>query len=231
MRLEGNNLVCETETCCMCGNNGLPPGKAPGRKACPDCKGTRRGKRGGKDGCRTCYNGTVPDWDNPVDCGCCEGTGIVPETLTSYLTGDERRKIVSLIPLRLFFADRGMSFNESYIGIGTVYSVGDYGRTWEALSMGGLKAESFLERIREELAAGTSLQACKIADKEGNLCNHIAVIVNREGYSIWASYTDDSTDLLKQANGQPSVAAGILIGTRIYNEGGNGTLAAATGLF
>lgn len=229
MRLEGNKIILEDETCHMCGSNGLPIGKAPSRKPCPTCNGTRRGKRGGRNGCKDCFTGTVADWDNPITCDCCDGLGKVPETMTSFMRGERKREIIDALPIKLFFADRGSTFNEAYLGLGTVYAMNDYGRAWQRLEARDDESiNDFLSEIRDDLNE-TTVQGCKIADKDGTLVNHLLVIVHRNGYSVRPSKTEDSSDVIMQANGEPSEAAGMLLGSLIAGQGGNGTLAAATG--
>lgn len=213
MRLENNQLILEKEECVFCSMNRLPKGKTASRKACPTCKGKGRGPRGGKGGCQECMgNRKVPDWDTPVDCKCCDGTGEVPETMTSYINEECKKEVIDSLPIKLFFAERGMSFNESYLGIGTIFSCSDYGRTWDKLESRSQESiRNFLEQIRKEILE-SGLQACKIADDDGILINHIVVIVNQGGYSVRPSKTNDSSDIVRKVNKEPLEAAATIHG-------------------
>ena len=224
MKIVNGKIELETEKCVWCSSNNLDKGKAPGKKPCGTCKGTRRGKRGGLNGCKDCYSGTECDWDNPIECNGCEGAGEQQETLTSYLPVEAFKTLT----FKVYIADRGISFNESYIGVGTVWSCGDYGRAWEVVS--GEDDEEVIQKfIHNVLDDASGVQACKITAsmQDPTVCNHVAIIVNRGGYSLRAAFTDDASDVLKQVNGEPSVSLGKLIGMKVYNDGGNGTLAAA----
>lgn len=230
MRVEDGKLVLEMEPCSCCDHPKVPAGRQPGRKPCPTCNGTRRGPRGGKNRCRDCFTGSVPDFENHEVCGNCNGSQEQPETMTSILSKVQRQAIIGHLNFRLYIADRGMSFNESYLGLGTIYSVGDYGAAFELLADADEDTRTkFLEGLRDEIN-GSSLQPCKVANNETReLCNHIAVVVHRGGYSLRPAYTEDASDVLATANGEPSEALGMILGQMVHANGGNGTLAAATG--
>lgn len=215
-------ISLDTEPCSCTWGNGTP-GKQPGRKTCPTCNGTRRGPRGKIGGCRACYNGTVPDFANLVTCERCNGTASVPETTCSRLPDDVRRMFWDITPVRVFLADRGISFNESYLGLGTLYSMADYGRAWEGMEK---DREGTLRKITDEMRK-ESIQATTIMDKSKRLCDHIVVIITRGGYSVRPSFKADSTDLIRRANGELAEPVALMVGAQLAEKNMNGTLIAA----
>lgn len=233
MRLEGNKIVLGMEPCLCSMPPFVKPGFVAGRKNCPKCKGTRRGPRGGRGGCRECFNGKVADFDNPVQCPRCEGTKEVEETYCSRPSEDIVRQILENREIRVFFAQRGMSFNESYLGLGLIGGCTDYGRTWKELESRSQEViDTFIKKVYEEIVRRSN-QVCHITKSKNDLTlfHHAVIIVNPDGYSVRPSFTDDSTDVLKQANGEPSVAAGTMLGMHVCNNGGHGVIAAATGKY
>lgn len=200
MKIEQGKVILETQTCHMCGHNRLPQGMAPG----PFVNGE-------------------PDWDNPRICDCCGGTGKVGEDRFSFMP----EGMMKTIPIKLYLQDRNISFNESYIGIGCIWSCLDQGRAWEQIGKDQAGVNAFMREIRKEVDEDTS-QASKITDENLNVCNHIAVIVNKGGYSLRAVFSEDASDLLNKASGELPEPIGIMFGIQVANNGENGTLAAAT---
>lgn len=165
-------LILGEEKCWSCNATGMQPG----RKRCPSCGGTRRGPRGGRDGCRACsYDGTVSDPANPRPCGACKGTAMRPEQDTSCVP----QEWLDAMPIRVVRAPgRAMSWGEQYLGAG-LYSVVDYGRH-KALSDDALAAD-----VRRNLR---HVQACKLL-KDGRVAGGVAVVTAASGYSVLADPT------------------------------------------
>lgn len=165
MNIVDGKLVLENEDCyCM-------DGKIYDRKTCPDCNGTRLGKRGGKNGCKSCYDGTVVDHDNMIDCSRCDGSGKVQQTLYSHtkIYRDDFPMFVDRTP-------RVQTFNEAYIGHDCVYSVSDYGCHKD------MSDDDLLDQIWDRGFIRT--QFCKVINKDMIPCNKIVVRCNNNGYSL-----------------------------------------------
>lgn len=183
MRREGNRLVCETRNC-ICNHPAAPcpAGRVAGRQACSECKGTGNGKRGGKGGCRKCHGfGTQPDFVNHVECGSCEGTGIVPETIYDGLPTE----IWAGLDFRVFRTDRQQTWNEQWLGIGYCWTSTDYGRAWAGTD------EALLEYVRNERCR---VQACKVAREDGTLCDFVAIAIMPHGYTVHGVFSDEGRD-------------------------------------
>lgn len=206
-------------------------GTVPGRRPCSSCKGTRRGPRGGRNGCTDCISGTELDWDNPVTCERCNGTGQIERTLMSFMDSQTVRNAMNSLAFRLRILDNTqMSFNESYIGAGKmIMAVTDYGRAYDRVKdRDPQQIEHLLTEIRDELINDTTIQYCKIYDRDANLCDHIEIIMRKNGYSIRPSYTEDGSDVVETASREIPKEVGMIYGMMVAENGGNGTMAAAT---
>ncbi len=217
-------VTLQTRTCIHCQGTC----KVAGEKKCPKCKGTTRGPRGGLGRCG-CFRGMVPDFDNKVPCTNCTD-GQEPETITDSVPKEQYRALFAsnTIPIEFTEANRGSSFNESLIGLGLVAGIQDYGTIWDRLHRG--EELDVHNEIREDIANGWN-QLCKIARKDGDkirLCAKLVVILHRGGYSARASFTDDTTAVVKAANSELPESAGMAYGTRMAEQGLNGTLLAAS---
>lgn len=178
-------VTLDTEPCTCTMGNGIP-GTQPGRKTCPVCNGTRRGPRGKANGCRNCYEGTVTDFDNRVTCVACNGSTRVPERSTSSLNKETRAIFWSITPIRVVTVDRAASFNEQYLGLGTLFSVGDYGTAWEGMKN---NREATIKKITDEVRANNHMQLCTVANKEHRLCDEVVVTVTKGGYAPRPNWT------------------------------------------
>jgi ATP-dependent Clp protease adapter protein ClpS len=87
-------------------------------------------------------------------------------------------------------ANRAGTWNESYLGLGSIVSVTDYGRVWDAMAAAAaadtLTAE--VERVRgiarERLAEGT--QWVKLTRDNDTLAEVVVITVHRNGYTVQA---------------------------------------------
>jgi hypothetical protein len=153
-------------------------GKVFGKMACPACKGTGRTKGGlGKGACRKCLFGTVVDLDpaHRVTCEQCNGARKIQSNSCSYVPIE----LYYSLPFRVYRSARPQSWNEAWLGHGTVFSVTDYGRH---------KSLSDEQLIAEARGKDHSIQACKIANSDGKLCGYVGIYCNDEGYSLIAVY-------------------------------------------
>jgi hypothetical protein len=200
MRVDENNIVILEKKNCYCSRDSrLEPGTVIDRfkpKLCPKCKGT--GRRG-NGRCRNCNNrdeyfshnfprtpGYVADYQNFTTkvCSTCKGNweNALDENLTDTLSGD----YLSKIPIRVMRRpERSQTFNEAHLGIGTIYSITDYGKhknyheSW------------IISKIRDSIVNDgfVSRQACKYTDRDTmKLCDEILVITNNNGYSVYPNW-------------------------------------------
>lgn len=209
MRVENGKLVYATTTCWTCNGTGAYRPNHP----CPRYDRPQNGQP-----CPHCGSTTkhghhyLPDGQD-VTCGRCQGTGKVPENRYDYLPSE----IVTAIPLVVVRSNRAITFNESYLGIGCLWSSVDYGAHRR------LSDEALAEKIRSDMSQGHSVQACHVVDKEDRLPPFIAICCNNQGYSVRSAWE------LPQLLQEWDVETGMLVGTAVYRAGGHGTLAAAIG--
>lgn len=173
MKIENNKMVYELEECISCSGSGL----YPSHKTCPKCKGTCRGPKGGKNGCKNCYSGTIIDYENKVSCGGCSGTGKKMETRYSHIS----EQMFKSIPLEVHQGPiTRQTFSEAYLGLGSIASVTDYGKTSKMSD-----AELISMIVNEKHLAGQALGIC---DKQDNVCKAVVIFKNDNGYSLRARF-------------------------------------------
>lgn len=214
-----STLTLDFKDCTRC----YGKGDGPTRIDCPTCKGTGKGARGGRGGCRNCHgNGQAYDHDLRVVCPHCGGAPASKsrETWTDTAPIDAVMSM-SLVVMR---QDRGGSFNEGFLGLGCLWSCTDYGERWKREDDTPL-----LEEIAGKLRTDRT-QACKIIAGERDrdtetmpLAAGLVIVLHRDGYSLRTATTDN----LARAQAEPDHDAGLAIGMAVYHAGGNGTLAAA----
>ena len=73
-----------------------------------------------------------------------------------------------------------MTWGESYLGLGSIWSTTDYGAAWEQTDA------QVIARVKESLDTG-SLQWTKIMDAERTITRRIVVKITRGGYSVIGS--------------------------------------------
>ena len=183
MRIEGSKIVYEREDC-YCANYASGPGTEFGTKPCEVCHGTGKGKRGKPGGCRECHGlGRNVDMQSRVPCARCKGNykGYGMEDRYSFVPrGPLMNEILARVPLRLVRQDRAQTFNEAYLGLGSLFSVSDYGRAWETKSDAAL-----LDKVREEIRTSI-VQVTHIVNDEDELPSDFIIVVQRGGYSVRA---------------------------------------------
>jgi hypothetical protein len=198
MRIENGYVILEKKDCNCTRDDRLENGMMIDRfeaKLCPKCKGT--GKRG-NGRCREC-NARDGYWSNSFPrtpgyvadyskfsvkvCSHCNGAwhNFDDENLTDNLDADILREI----PIRVVRKpNRPITFNESHLGFGTVYSIVDYGRSRDWTD------EQYAEAVRKDMDGFASSQACKYADRKTmRLCDEIVVVTSDQGFSAWPNWT------------------------------------------
>jgi hypothetical protein len=183
MRREGNQLLLGERNCyCNHPSAPCPAGRIAGDKPCETCQGAGKGKRGGDRGCKVCYGfGTRPDFINHVQCGDCQGTGIVPETEYDHMTHDMWKGL----DFRVYRVERAQTWNEQYLAWGYAWSSTDYGRAWQ------MTDEAIIVMVKE---AGRSVQACHVV-REGLFCDFVAIVVGPYGYTVQGVFAADQRDV------------------------------------
>lgn len=194
---------------CYCGD-----GKQFGKVTCATCKGTGKGKRGAKNGCQSCHGSKVTyTKERTATCERCKGEhiGFEPETLYHHMPAE----IWDALELRVYRSDRGISGNESFLGLGCVFSCQDYGRAYNATD------EAIIADVRSEKIH----QACKVTKKDGTLCSHVGIFVNKGGYSVRPVF-DSVEEVVSAIVSERPEDEYRMVGNAIATNGGNGTFGA-----
>jgi hypothetical protein len=198
---------------CSCGD-----GTQSRRIDCPGCKGTGKGPRGGRNGCRKCYgSGNAWDHDNRVPCTRCNGDYINhdPENWCDKAPAG----LVQSLPWAVVRQDRSQSFAEAYLGTG-LFSCTDYGTAWDANDDAALIAT-----LKSEERHTQAIKICRKTDDPlvYLVATGIVVILTPNGYSPVA-YFDDMDAVCAEASAHLPADVAMMIGTRYHAmTGGNGT--------
>lgn len=93
-------------------------------------------------------------------------------------------------------ANRGGTWNEAHLGLGTLWSTTDYGRTWDRLVKAAQEdigtdprvhlpavIDAFREEIRADLTR-ESTQWVKLLEDDRTITGTVAVQVHRDGYTV-----------------------------------------------
>src|SRR5437867_7847602 len=116
MRIEDGRLVLERRECRQCWGRGTVATKA----RCPKCRGTGKGPRGGRNGCRDCHGfGTAYDQDQRVTCPTCDGHPEGFEGETRYDSAPEG--MLDTIPVVAYVRESSLNLAETMLGHGTIY--------------------------------------------------------------------------------------------------------------
>jgi hypothetical protein len=156
---------------------------------CSECSGTGRATFPMTLHCYSCHEGAVVTSAMPGD-----SFADVPRSLRyEHAREDAAKRYADAVDIRVIAQNRAGTFNEAHLGIGSVVSVTDYGRTWDALATavrdGGeeslnLAIDSLKAKVREESL--DSFQWIKVIRADDTLAETIAVIVHRNGYVVQA---------------------------------------------
>lgn len=174
-----NHIILENRECynCIIDHKGF----IYSDKKCPECNGTGKSKKGtGKGDCKVCHSfKTVVDFDNYKPCPICKGTNSIKESAYDFISSTS-----GLWEGLEFIVIRTEQYNtwiDSYIGLGSVYSVVDYGNAYHNTD----------ENIINEVKANNSChQLIKIVNNENELklCDKIGIIVRKDGYQVKALF-------------------------------------------
>lgn len=145
---------------------------------CDGCGGS--GKVSSKTGnrkfnCKQCLRGNRLYPEKLVTCDSCNGVGRVGESL--YDTAPE--EIWQGLTFKVY-RDATITYAESLIGHGCVFSCGDYGQASKATD----------EAVIADVKGHKHHQACKFARDDGTIANHVGIFVNSSGYKVQAVFDD-----------------------------------------
>jgi hypothetical protein len=129
--------------------------------------------------------------------------------------------VVRALPIRIRRSNRGLSWNEQHLGLGALWSTTDYGDHQK------LSDEELENKVRDEMVRGLHqlvnlVAASKDDNTTGTLCDGIVVDCGHNGYSVRA-YWGNTVMVAPDTRSEDS---GLGFGMEVYNNGGNGTLAA-----
>ena len=145
---------------------------------CDGCSGT--GKVPSKTGnrqfnCKLCLRGNRLYPKRLVTCDTCSGTGKQHESLYDTAPNEIWKGFTFKV-----YRDATITYAESLIGHGCVFSCGDYGQAAKASD------EAVIAEVKEH----KHHQACKFTRADGVLANHIGIFVNQHGYKVQAVFND-----------------------------------------
>lgn len=192
----------ETYTCTWCDGCGVRKVRGHGgyktaagaRKAlanrtgikCRDCDGVGTRVYPADGHCYSCHDGVVvtsalPGAAWPAD---------VPRGVRYAMGRDEvMADYAAAVNVHVQAQNRAGTWNEAYLGLGSIVSVTDYGRRWDAL-VDAVKSdtlESALDTLRDEVRKGLNgTQYVKLTRADDTLATDIAVTVHRNGYTVQA---------------------------------------------
>jgi len=153
---------------------------------CDVCSGTGECVRPETTRCYECTDGLVitsalPGAAWPADC---------PRGVRYAMgSGEVMDAYAAAVNVHVVAQNRPGTWNESFLGIGSIVSTTDYGRMWDALvkaaSEDTLPAalDALRDKAREHLS-GT--QWCKLTRADDTLATDLAVVVHRNGYTVVA---------------------------------------------
>lgn len=175
MKITDGKLVLENRACWNC--NGTQ--RTNEWVTCPQCNGT--GKQRNRRNCLTCKNQRVLGSSLSVvlsvgtgNCNSCID-GIVPEQIGDYAPAT----LWQNLRFTVYRSDRQQQLIEKLFGFGC-WSTTDYGDHKH------LTDESLIAHVR--FASG-GIQACKFVKPDTmQICNHIGIFCNNQGYSVVAVF-------------------------------------------
>jgi hypothetical protein len=188
-------------TCDLCAGAGTVPHSSPGETySCSTCNGHGVAKRAGYgDGtgtltypltlsCYRCDNGLVIASALPGQAWPADATRHI-----RYQSGrgEAAKAYAEAVTVVVQAANRAGTWNEAYLGLGSIVSTTDYGRVWDAMVKAAADGtlDSEIETVRgiarKQLAEGT--QWIKLTREDDTLAEVICITVHRNGYIVQAS--------------------------------------------
>lgn len=203
------------------GDGTVPHNNPGGTYECTYCNGSGVRKRAGYGGYKTaataaralanghgvkcsCGNGRLTFPDTTPCYACDHGTVVTkalpgqawPADASTHIRyqngrGEVAKAYAEAVTIVVQAANRAGTWNEAYLGLGSIVSVTDYGTVFgglvKAAKDGELDAE--IERVRgvarERLAEGC--QWIKLTREDGTLAEVVCITVHRNGYIVQAS--------------------------------------------
>ena len=171
---DANTLTLDYHTC-FCGD-----GTQSGYSRCTVCGGTGKGKRGKMGGCKRCYGrGSEVNHAIRIPCATCNGTTLVKDDWCSNIPQEACVFLAENITITR--QARVNNWNENYLGLGSLWTVQDYGAAWSG------DDDKLKEKVASEILRG-HVQAVKVVPVEEGLrsrmCDGIVVRVRQDGYSV-----------------------------------------------
>lgn len=226
MNIVDRKVVLGKEDCRTCHYNGFP-GEVCGHKwiKCESCKGT--GKRGNGQ-CRKCNDikGYIPsygikpglthnnDWVNRLVCPTCGGDykDREDETITGYLSTDQMKELFPRDRIKVYSSNRIPGTAESLLG-----GIGDH----VLYSVSGCSSKELNDNqvlVEHVGKFSQGVQACKVANKEFEVADHLGVFTNAYGYTVRAVFNEKHEKLMELASAELTYAERYEIMTGITRE-------------
>lgn len=157
-------------------------------RVCVDCHGSGQCVRPETTRCYSCHDGLVITRAMPGDAWAAD----VPRGVRYGSMRDEvAAEYSAAVRVVVRAENRPGTWNEAYLGLGSIVSSTDYGRAWDALATaaraGTDALEAAMEALREkgrEALRGT--QYVKITRADDTLAETILVTLHRNGYIVQA---------------------------------------------
>lgn len=145
-------------------------------KTCHTCKGKGIYVYPDLDRCFSCsfYNpGIVVSEAHegdilPKEIGRC---GNIPKNVAEQLVSEWKFVVVR--------NDKGLNWGESFLGLGSIYSVTDYGSAWKNSS-----DESLIEKVKDSLLTSSTQWVSVITENDRKIVSVIGIKLTPNGYSI-----------------------------------------------
>ncbi len=107
--------------------------------------------------------------------------------------GEQAKAYADAVTIVVKGENRAGTWNESYLGLGSIVSVTDYGTVFDGMVKAAReeRLDAEVERVRgiarERLAEGC--QWIKLTREDGTLATHVVMTVHRNGYTVQAAGT------------------------------------------
>jgi RecJ-like exonuclease len=156
---------------------------------CPECKGTGKGRFPMTTNCYSCKEGNVIESAMPGD----SWAEIDRSLRYEHARKDAAKAYADAVEIRIIAQNRAGTWNEAHLGLGSIVSVTDYGRTWDVLATAArsgdedtlnVALDALRSKIREESL--NSFQWIKVITADDTTASVIGVILHRNGYTVQA---------------------------------------------